>query len=141
MLLAVTLPHARGRKGKIHPNNRKDFANREYTSENGAKNIASTSGTCVLTWLSGCGTTLGAGSILTLLPLLVDDRGEAKPFSSVSCRRTSWGGGSWAAAAATGSSVGSPSKKRVTAILTFHCARWSIGIASDVAWSVTAVYC
>ena len=93
ILLAVTLPHARGRKGNSQPNSRKDFANNEYTSENGAKNIASTSGTCVVTWLSGCGTTLGAGSILNLLPLLVEDRGEAKPFNSVSCRRMSWGGG------------------------------------------------
>jgi hypothetical protein len=102
--------------------------------------MASTSGACVLTWFSGCGTTRGAGSIRTLL-LDVEDLGEdVKPFMSVSCRRMSWGACS-AAAAATGSTVGSPSKKRAIAICTFHSQRRRRGIAAATSWSVTAVNC
>lgn len=44
----------------------------------------------------------------------VEDRGDPKPFRSVSCRRVSWGVA--AAAAASGSSAGSPSKKRAIEI-------------------------
>ena len=45
----------------------------------------------------------------------------------VACRED--GAGSAARASATGSEVGSPSKKRAMAIWTFHSALWSIGIA------------
>jgi hypothetical protein len=140
MLLAVSRPHVRGMKGNIQPINRKYFESNENTSENGANIMAKTRGACVLTWLSGCGTMRGAGSIRILL-LDVDDRGDdVKPFRSVSCRRMSCGA-CYAAAAATASTAGSPSKKRAIAICTFHSQRRRRGIAADGSWSVTAVNC
>lgn len=114
MLLAVTRPHARGRKGNIHPRKPNVFDRTEYSKLKGKKITASGNGTWVATWLSGCGTTRGAGSTRILL-LDVEERGLEKPFSSVSCRRVSWGA-ALVAAAAMGSSAGSPSKKRAIAI-------------------------
>jgi hypothetical protein len=119
---------------------RKYLDSNEYTSEKGANSIASTSGARVLTWFSGWGTTRGAASMRARL-LDVEERGEdVKPFMSVSCRRMSWGACS-AAAAATGSTAGSPSKKRAIAIWTFHSQRRRRGIAAARSWSVTAVNC
>jgi hypothetical protein len=117
MLLAVKRPKRRGRKGKRYPKRRNDFVKSVYTRLTGANNMARTNGTCVVTWLSGCGTTRGAGSIRMRRLEEVEERGVLNPFSNVSCLRGSRGGGaSDVAAAAMGSSAGSPSKKRAIAI-------------------------
>ena len=119
MLLAVKRPQNRGTKGKRYPTKRKYFDNSEYTRLNGVKRIVRMSGACVVTWLSGCGTTRGAISIRGRR-LEVDERGElVRPLRRVSCLRVSCGAGVSmpdVAATAMGSSAGSPSKNRAIAI-------------------------
>lgn len=130
MLLAVRRPQNRGTKGNKYPTKRKYFDRSEYMRLKGAKRMAKTSGTCVATWLSGCGTTRGAGSTRSRRRLEVEDRGElVKPFRRVSCRRVSCGGEmlELEAAAARGSSAGSPSKKRVIAIWSSQLFNGQIG--------------
>lgn len=115
-------------------------------------------GVWVATWFSGCGTIRGAGSRFRWFER--EERDElVLPFKRVSCRRISCGGGIAARAAATGSSAGSPSKKRAIAIYTavrielgsgskgegptwtFHSHRRRRGTASLISWLVTAVNC
>jgi hypothetical protein len=92
-------------------------------------------------WLSGVGTTRGAGS-RPLLVLRVEYRVGIVSISVSDRREFAGGGGGARAASAAGSMVSaSPSKKRVMAICVFHWHFCNSGTAAARSWSVTEVYC
>lgn len=111
-----------------------------YVMLKGKKMILNGKGIGWESWLSGVGTTRGAGS-RPLRELRVEYRVGIVSIS-VSDRREFVGGGVARAASAAGSIVSaSPSKKRVMAICVFHWHFCSNGKAAARSWSVTEVYC
>lgn len=111
-----------------------------YVMLKGKKMILNGKGIGCDSWLSGVGTTRGAGS-RPLRELRVEDRVGIVSIS-VSDRREFAGGGGARAASAAGSMVSaSPSKNRVMAICVFHWHFCNNGTAEARSWSVTEVYC
>lgn len=105
--------------GKRYPTVPNIRWNMKYVRLKGSTRTEKGKGSGWLIWLSGVGTTLGAGSRPPTRDLDVGDLGM--PFRRVSVLRADCEGGGMRAASAAGSTVfASPSKKRVMAIWAFH---------------------